>query len=298
MQKKAGHVSLCTPGPIRPRWQSVDRGPFPAAPLGVLIRETQRKIVTQSLVAWKSQEWRDCLTRWKALLGTFAEWMGQWRWQWLKVTTTGRKCIKTFSSSVCVWVYMSECMNCWSCLSCRWAFCMTDGPVTPEDVVSINNVPIHTSTTTDSNMCTFLSVTLYTYHTYTYIHTRTHAQTALHAHTPTYSTVFTQEHPHRHESLHKARCSTHTFTSPAHSYCIALLCSTLLLRYGYLCGKIHQWEINLVQQSMKVLSFPNATCSYGFSSEGLVHLCSTGSHVKINSMQVVCGFSWSFGLSS
>lgn len=120
---------------------------------------------------------------------------------------------------------------------------------------------------------------------------------------PLHSVHTTHTHTAEHIGLHKQPCThTHTHarlqylhsiythvdlqirTHPTHSYCTALLCNSQFwrLRYCYLCEKIQRWEINLVQQSMKVLSFPRVACSYGFSSQGLVHLYSIGSHAKIN----------------
>lgn len=57
---------------------------------------------------------------------------------------------------------------------------MTDGFVKHEGVVSINGVPPHPSNVTDSNVCTFLPVTLSVYNTQIhkdkqpYMHTQTH----------------------------------------------------------------------------------------------------------------------------
>lgn len=64
---------------------------------------------------------------------------------------------------------------------------MTDGFVKHEGVVSINGVPPHPSNATDSNVCTFLPVTLSVYNTqmhkdkqpYMHTHTNKHKQTYL-----------------------------------------------------------------------------------------------------------------------
>lgn len=102
---------------------------------------------------------------------------------------------------------------------------MTDGLVKHEGVVSINDVPPYPSTDSDSNMCTFLSITLCAYLTHTQEHIGP-AQTALPALTPDYSTctVSTKEHPHRPAGPFTARYSAHTFTSraPLLLYCTAL----------------------------------------------------------------------------
>jgi len=165
----------------------------------------------------------------------------------MKVTTTERKCIKTFSSSVCVSVCVCSAGYAYKS---RWAFCMTDGLVKHEGVVSINDVPPHPSDATDRNMCTFLSVILCAYHTQTCTNCPSYPLTVpvLYKHRNTHTDLLVYAKP---DAVHSA--------PPTH--CTALQGSRCLLLT--VCGTI----LNLVQQSMKVLSFPRVGCSYAFSIE-------------------------------
>lgn len=91
---------------------------------------------------------------------------------------------------------------------------------------------------------------------YTHTHTLLHLQYLYSINTGTPTQTY--------KCKHCARCNTHTHTSAKLPCTLLHHCNTLLLRC--LCGRTQQWEINLVQQSMKVLSFPRVTRSYGLTS--------------------------------
>lgn len=123
-----------------------------------------------------------------------------WEKCWRSKLLRGNVAKNIFVSLACICV-LSACM--WSAgyaSNSRWAFCVTDGLVKHEGVVSINHVPPHQSAAAGHNMCTFL----YTAHA-PYTHTHMHK-----VHPWQYLGYINTEHPHRHLSLCKARWSTHT----------------------------------------------------------------------------------------
>lgn len=173
---------------------------------------------------------------------------------------------------------------------------MTDGLVKHEGVVSINDVPPHPSTATDSNMCTFLSVMLCVSHTHTQKHVSLHKKPCTRTHPLKVPVQYIHRNTHTDLHVYTEPAAAHTHTSPAHSCCTALLCNSLSASMLLL-----MWENTALRNKScppehEGIEF--STCSYGFSSEGLVQLYGTGSHVKVDFVQVICGFSPSFTVFS
>ncbi len=169
---------------------------------------------------------------------------------------------------------------------------MTDGLVKHEGVVSINDVPPYPSTSTDSNMCTFLSVTLCAYHTHTHTHTHKNTSACTHTLPLTAPVQYMRTDTHTDQEVCTVRCSKHTFTSPAHSYYTAALGSSLAASILLL-----MWENTALRNKScptehEGIEFCTCCVFLRFQQWGtIVHLYSTGPLVKINFVQVVCGFS-------
>lgn len=213
---------------------------LPDSGMVMLTASVLLKYIHVFVLSWKASIVKSCPQ---------SEWGDGWR----SIQLGGN--VQKHSAALCVCV--CECVriagHAWTS---RWAFCMTDGLVKHEGVVSINDVPPHPSTPTDSNMCTFLSVLPCAHHT------RAHA---------THISACTRTHGHLYLwSLYRASHSriqhTHAFTSPAHSYCTALHCNSLAASMLLL-----MWE----NAALRHKSCPTehegiefSTCSFGFSSGG------------------------------
>lgn len=120
---------------------------------------------------------------------------------------------------------------------------MTDGLVKHEGVVSINDVPLHPSTAANSSMRTVLSV----------------IPCAFHIHTPVQSPLHTHDHTQRHTlpaEFKPSKSQPHAAHVHIHLLAPTVLHGKILAASILLCGKTQRREINLVQRSMMVLSFP------------------------------------------